>query len=276
MTKYLYHYTDESCLEDILKTRIIRASKNTLFGEGIYLCDLSPADNEEATILLNNYGSHKKGITGKADCYFKFKKNQLKGVYCRTLKKDGRVIWRYPKKTINLDAVWFDYGYTDSSTGPMKKQQHPCHPQVVKEKNKASQPKAEILKKKKASTSQQQKTTCVKPNSCYCSACMPQCYIGSKQPSQSNVKTETFSNHFKNPQQYSTNHSSQPLKTSYKEPSNNYTYVSHVSDFAPDYCYEYFPRSQPKKEPKPDSWGTLIAIGIVTVIGYKLVSYFSK
>ena len=293
----MYHYTDESCLHEILRTRIIRASKNTLFGEGVYLCDLSP-DNGEATILINNYGLYKKGITDKAVCFFKFKKNQLKGVYCRTLKRDGRVIWRYPKKTINLDAVWFDYGYTDSSRGPMKKQQHPYYPRAIEENNIPSarhakishSSKTQIHKKKNASTSQQpglkpsqnynQETKVIHNSnytsnsisSCRCSTCTPSSHSASKQPQQSATSISSSIN------SYVQRH------FSHLEPSHNYPYRTTISDYSDNYIYKYPPSyvrptsqpKKPKKEPGSDGWGASIAIGFVTVIGYSLVAYFSK
>ena len=152
MTQYLYHYTNQVGLDDIFKTRFIRSSKknDTLFGEGVYLSDLSPSSGEEA-ILFNNYGKYRKRNTNdKAICYFKFKRNQLKGAYCRTL-KDGRIIWRYPKNSICIDTIWFDYGYTNPARSPMKKRQHADCTRVKKEKIvpsakrlKTSQPSSEV------------------------------------------------------------------------------------------------------------------------------------
>ena len=153
----MYHYTDETCLKEILKTRIIRASDNNLFGKGVYLCDLNPADNEEAAILMNNYGLYRKKNTDhKAQCYIKLKKNQLKGVYCRKLKRDKRVIWYYPEKSLNLDAVWFEHGYTRSAKISQNKQR------ATQAINKINQSSSTASRNRTSQQQQQQRTSYVK------------------------------------------------------------------------------------------------------------------
>ena len=65
---------------------------------------------------MNNYGLYRKRNTDdKAQCYIKLMKNHLKGVNYRKLKRDKRVIWHYPKKSLNLNTVWFEHGYKSSS-----------------------------------------------------------------------------------------------------------------------------------------------------------------
>ena len=113
-TSYLYHYTSERCSNRIVETGVIRASlnENTLFGHGVYLSPLSP-DYGKKAILFNNYGQYRKWYSKyKVVCYFKIKKNQLRGAYCRAM-NDGRVIWRYPNRNIVLSQVDYEFGYTD-------------------------------------------------------------------------------------------------------------------------------------------------------------------
>ena len=109
-TEYVYHYTDEKGLLDILTSGVIKATElkgrdDAFHGEGVYLTGLAPSRGKYA-ILINNYdrngwGSFPYRRRYRADCYVKFEVAELRGVLQKRRPGDGkdrlnRDIWLFP------------------------------------------------------------------------------------------------------------------------------------------------------------------------------------
>ena len=85
--------------------------RDAVLGDGVYLTHLGPEHGKEK-ILQNNYGKTAIPPT-KADYYFKFVTNQLKGVEFKEL-GDGRTVWRFPRN-IELSSLKYSVGHTEGA-----------------------------------------------------------------------------------------------------------------------------------------------------------------
>lgn len=115
--EHLYHYTNKAGADGILRSGWLMKSEqfnvwDAKLGDGVYLTHLRP-ETGKGFILLNNYGktTTAQGLDkDKADWCFKFRTDQLNGVYCKQL--SGRIVWRYPN-SIYIPGVWYKFGKTE-------------------------------------------------------------------------------------------------------------------------------------------------------------------
>ena len=113
----LYHYTSLKCYEGIRQTSLVKQSIIPGRKDGVYLTKLDPWTFTKQQLIMNNYRAFNDYKIERVECYVKIwlPKSQLHLIEKEDT-VDGRDIWLYWGRDLDLNCVPHEYGLVASET----------------------------------------------------------------------------------------------------------------------------------------------------------------
>ena len=113
----LYHYTSLKCYEGIRQSSLVKQSIIPGRKDGVYLTKLDPWTFNKQQLIKNNYRAFNDYKIERVECYVKIwlSKSQFY-LLEKEDKGDGRDIWIYGGRDLELNSVPHEYGLVASET----------------------------------------------------------------------------------------------------------------------------------------------------------------
>ena len=145
----LYHYTSLNCYEGIRQTSQVKQSIIPGRKDGVYLTKLDPWTYNKQQLIKNNYRAFNDYKIERVECYVKIclPKSQFP-LLEKEETGDGRDIWIYGGRDLDLNSVPHEYGLVGSETVSWIWQQLEQKNQQLEQKNQQFEQKNQQLEQK--------------------------------------------------------------------------------------------------------------------------------